>query len=67
MATDRFIDIFITDLEKNVKINFSQSSFSFTMNVGCLKKASFEDNTVLLLKFDKGEVRIEISLHEILQ
>ena len=67
MVDDRFIDVIITELDENVTIALTQSRFSFTMNFGNFLKASFEEGNVLVLLFDKGEIRIEISLSEIIQ
>ena len=64
MEKERYIDVKIQDVEKNATIEFFQTNFSFSMNVGKLNNITTEDENILLFQFDKGEIRIELSLNE---
>ena len=66
MKKDRCIDIVVRDVDKTATIEISQSNYSFSLNVGKLLKVSVEDEQLLLLQFEKGELRIEVSLEELL-
>lgn len=65
MNQNRYIDVAINNPDKTSKLLLSHSNFSFTMNLGSFKNAFYESETILLLIYDKGEIRIEISLEEI--
>ena len=61
MTQDRHIDIKIADPERTASFNYSQSLYSFTTNLGKFKQVLYEEENVLVLSFDRGEVRLEIS------
>ena len=65
MTQDRHIDVTVADPERTATINLSQSFYSFTINLGNFQQALYEGENILALMFDKGEVRIEVSLEEI--
>jgi hypothetical protein len=65
MTQDRHIDVIIADPEKTANINFSQSLYSFSMNLGSFHQVLYEAEKILVLIFDRGEIRIELSLEEI--
>jgi hypothetical protein len=65
MKNDIFIDVSVRHVDNAVSIEFSQNNFSFSMNVGRLLKVIVEDKNLLLLQFEKGDIRIEISLEEL--
>ncbi len=65
MSEDRHIDVTITDPDRTVKINLSQSFYSFTANIGTFLQVVYEEENVLVLVFSKGEIRIELTLEEL--
>ena len=65
MKKDRYIDISVRDVEKTAIIEISHSNYVFSMNVGDLLNIIVEDDHLLLFQFDKGEIRIEVSLKEL--
>lgn len=66
MAHDRHIDVTITDPNGTVSINLSQSFYSFTANLGNFQRILYEGDNVLVLIFSKGEIRIELTLDDII-
>lgn len=65
MVQNRYIDVEIKNTDRTSTINFTQFNFSFSMNMGGFINACYEAENILLLIFDKGEIRIEISLEEL--
>jgi len=65
MKKDISIDVVIRDVDKTATIDFSHANFSFSMNLGSLLKIFIEDDQILFLQFEKGDIRIEISLDEL--
>ena len=65
MKKDRYIDISVRDVDKTAIIEISHSNYVFSMNVGDLLNIIVEDDHLLLFQFDKGEIRIEVSLKEL--
>lgn len=67
MPKDRYLDLSIKNIGRIPTIEISESSFSFNIEVGDFKKAEIEEENILLLEFENCELRIEMSIKELLQ